>query len=105
MIAPEIGIKRRGELVGHLADARVTVVTSVQCEEITAKGVVIKPKDGEKQVIEADTVILAGEVKPNVELGQAMEGKVPELYLAGDCTGLGLIKKATADAMNIACKI
>jgi len=105
MIAPEIGIKRRGELVGHLAEARVTVLTGVQCEEIMAKGVVIKPKDGERQVIVADTVILAGEVKPNVELSQAIEGKVPEVYLAGDCTGLGLIKKAIADAMSIACKI
>ena len=104
-IAPEVGRKRREELVKQLEKTGVAVVTGVKYEEILAKGVTIAPDEGEKRVIEADTVVLAGEVKPNMELYQALEGKVPEIYVAGDCSELGLIKKATADAMKIACQI
>jgi len=105
MIAPEIGMKRRGELVGHLDEGGVTVLTGVKCEEITPRGVTIQINEGDRQVVEADTVVLAGDVKSNMELFQAMEGKVPEIYVAGDCSGPGLIKKAVADANSIACKI
>jgi len=104
-IAPEIGMKRKGELVSSLDEEGVTVLTGVQYEEITPKGVVIATKEGERQVIETDTVILAGHIEPNMELFQAIQGKVPEIYAAGDCTEMGLIRKAIADADSIACKI
>ncbi|MBM4462393.1 MAG: FAD-dependent oxidoreductase [Chloroflexi bacterium] len=104
-IAPEVGLKRKTELEGQLQENGVTVMLGVKCEEILPKGVIIASERGEKQVVEGDTVILAGEVKPNLELSRALEGRVPEIYVAGDCAELGLIKKAVADAMSIACKI
>ena len=105
IIAPEIGMKRRGELTGHLDEGGVTVLTGVKCEEITPKGVTIQINEGDRQVVEADTVVLAGDAKSNMGLFQAIEGNVPEIYVAGDCSELGLIKKAVADADSIACKI
>jgi 2,4-dienoyl-CoA reductase (NADPH2) len=104
-IALEIGMKRRGELVSSLNEEGVTVLAGVKYEEITPKGVAVATKEGERQVIETDTVILAGNIEPNMELFQAIQGKVPEIYAAGDCIEMGLIRKAIADADSIACKI
>ena len=104
-IAPEVGRKRKAELMGHLEQTGVKVLTKVKCDEITPKGVVVVPEGRDRQVIEADTVILAGEARPNMELYGLLEEKVPEVYAVGDCSETGLIKKATADAMRIACQI
>jgi len=60
---------------------------------------------GEKRTAECDTVVMAGDVEPNLELQKALEGKVPELYAIGDCQGLGLIRRAIHDGAGVACKI
>ena len=88
-----------------LEESGVTSVTGVAVDEITADGVVFGTKEGEKQVAESDHVILAGSVEPNLELQQALEGKVPELYVIGDCQKLGLIRRAIGDGASVACKI
>jgi 2,4-dienoyl-CoA reductase (NADPH2) len=103
-IAPEVGRKRRAEHMNHLDELGVVVNTGVSCEEVTPHGVRIRA-GRHRTVIEADTVILAGAVEPNTELFDAIEGRVPEAYAIGDCTGLGLIRKATEDAMRVACAI
>ena len=103
-IAPEVGYKRRGEVKQSLAEAQVTVANAVKYEEITPSGVIYSVK-GEKKTAECDTVVLAGDVKPNLELQKALEGKVPELYAVGDCQGLGLIRRAIRDGASVACKI
>ncbi len=105
VIAPEVGRKRKGELTSHLERAGVAVLLKAKCDEITSEGVVVLDKTGERQVIKADTVILAGEARPNAEASKWLDGKVAEIYTIGDCSEVGLIKKATADAMRIACRI
>ena len=104
-IAPEVGLKRKAALTDNLDAGKVAVVTGVKYEEITPTGVTIVNKDGERQVVEADTVVIAGEVEPNMDLFRAMEGKVPEIYVAGDCQKLGLIRGAVYDGASIACRI
>ncbi|MCX5999736.1 MAG: FAD-dependent oxidoreductase, partial [Chloroflexi bacterium] len=103
--APEVGRKRKSELTEHLEQSGVRVLVKVKCDEITSTGVVVVPEGGDRQVIEADTVILAGKARPNVEAYGWLQGRVPEFHAVGDCSEVGLIKKATADAMRIACKI
>jgi 2,4-dienoyl-CoA reductase (NADPH2) len=103
-VAPEVGYKRRGEVKQSLEEAKITVVNGVKYEEITPSGVVYSVK-GEKRTVEYDTVVLAGDVKPNLDLQKALEGKVPELYAIGDCQGLGLIRRAIHDGAGVACKI
>jgi 2,4-dienoyl-CoA reductase (NADPH2) len=103
-VAPEVGYKRRGEVKQALDDAKVTVVNEVKYEEITPSGVVYTVKD-EKKTTEYDTVVMAGDVEPNLELQKALEGKVPELYTIGDCNGLGLIRRAIHDGAGAACRI
>ena len=103
-VAPEVGYKRRGEVKQSLEETKVTFVNGVKYEEITPSGVVYSVK-GEKRTAECDTVVMAGDVEPNLELQKALEGKVPELYAIGDCQGLGLIRRAIHDGAGVACKI
>ena len=44
-----------------------------------------------------DHVILAGEVESDTTLFDALRERLPEVHAVGDCTGLGLIQKATTD--------
>lgn len=103
-LAPEVGSKRRSEVKEALDRAGVTVVNGAACEEITAVGVVYTVK-GERATAPADTVVMAGEVEPNLDLLRALEGKVPDLCAVGDCNGLGLIRRAIHDGAGAACRL
>lgn len=104
-IAPEVGVKRRDNVQTLLKKAGVTVLTKVTCKEITKRGVIIVSAEGKEQLIEAKTVILAGEPQPNTALYETLQGKAPDVYAIGDCAKIGLIRKATATAMAVAAKI
>ena len=101
----EMSIPRRWNVMRWLRQNGVTMLKGVNYEEITSKGVIITNSHGEKQTIEADTVVLAGGVEPNVALSQAIEGKVPQIHLVGDCTELRLINGAVEDGARIALTI
>lgn len=104
-LAPEVGHKRRMEHMDKLDRLGVAVNTGVVSECITRTGVVIRPEPGTSREIAADTVILAGEVEPDTAFLDAVRDRVPEAYAVGDCTGLGLIRKAIEDAMRIGCRL
>ena len=76
-------------------------MTGVKYVEITDKGLTIVTKEGERQTIEADTILPAVPFSPNTELFKAMEGKVPEIYAIGDCSEPRLIIDAIADGYRI----
>jgi 2,4-dienoyl-CoA reductase (NADPH2) len=79
----------------------VTMINGVkEYVEITDKGLTIIDKDGKKRTIEADTVVPALPLTPNMALKDAINGKVPEVYAIGDCVEPGLI----ADAIDAATK-
>ena len=46
------------------------------------------------------------DLRPRIGLtSAALAGRVPELHAVGDCTGLGLIRKATEDGARVAAAI
>jgi 2,4-dienoyl-CoA reductase (NADPH2) len=92
-IAPEVGLKRRTEHMDRLDRLGVSVNTCVDIERIAPEGVVLV---GDR-MIAADTVILAGEVQADTSLHDALKDRVPEVHAIGDCTGLGLIRKAVLE--------
>jgi 2,4-dienoyl-CoA reductase (NADPH2) len=96
-IAPEVGLKRRGEHMNRLAGLGVVVNTAVAVERITGAGVTISRRGGPPIEVRADTVIVAGTVEAQTELAEALAGVVPEVHAVGDCTGLGLIRKAVEE--------
>jgi len=101
-IAPEVGMKRRDEHMMSLDRAKIAVNTDVCIDRIEHDGVVLLLESGSAHLVRADNVILAGEVEPDTTLFDQLRNHVPEVHAVGDCTGLGLIRKATLEGARVA---
>jgi 2,4-dienoyl-CoA reductase (NADPH2) len=101
-LAPEVGLKRLTEHMDALDRLGVAVNTGVAYEEITANGIAIRPERGSRHEIAADTIVIAGELEADTSYFDAVKSDVREAYTVGDCTGLGLIRKATEEASRVA---
>jgi len=80
----------------------VTIMSGVKYMEITEKGLTIVTKEGDRQTIEADSIVCAPPLTPNTGLLKSLEGKVPKIYAIGDCREPRLIVDAIADGSRIA---
>jgi len=104
-IAPEVGMKRRHEHMLALDRAGVAVNTGVAIDRIEPGAIVLRREDGGESRVPADSVILAGGIEPDATLYEALNGRVPELHAIGDCTGLGLVRKAVLEGAEAACTV
>ena len=106
-IAPELGNKRKTEHMDRLDRLSVTVHVRVAVDQIVPDGVVFTPFGGTSRQLAADSVVIAGTLEPNTELYEKVVAALPNINVsaAGDCTGLGLIRKATEDGARAACTI
>jgi pyruvate/2-oxoglutarate dehydrogenase complex dihydrolipoamide dehydrogenase (E3) component len=107
MIAPEIGNKRKTEHMDRLDRLGVAVHVRAEVEGIVPDGVVFTPFGGTSRQLAADSVVVAGTLERNTELYEKLVAALPDAQVsaAGDCTGLGLIRKATEDGARAACAI
>ena len=80
----------------------VTMMSGVKYVEITDKGLAIITKEGSRQTIEADSIIIAMPLAPDTRLLKSLEGKAPEIYAIGDCREPLLIVDAIANGWCIA---
>jgi 2,4-dienoyl-CoA reductase (NADPH2) len=85
----------------------VAVHVRASVERITTDAVVFTPASGTTRHLAADTVVLAGTVEPDTTLFDALLAAMPDaaVHAAGDCSGLGLIRKATEEGARAACAI
>jgi 2,4-dienoyl-CoA reductase (NADPH2) len=104
-IAPEVGGKRRSEHMDRLDRLGVSVHAGLVYHAIDPEGVRVAAAEGPVRLVPADSVVLTGRLEPDTVLYEALRGVVPEVFAIGDCTGLGLIRKATDDASRVACAI
>lgn len=106
-IAPEIGNKRKTEHMHRLDRLGVTVHVRAAVDQITRSAVVFTPAGGTVRQLAADSVVLAGTVEPDTAMFDILVEAMPgvEVHAAGDCTGLGLIRKATEEGARAACAI
>jgi 2,4-dienoyl-CoA reductase-like NADH-dependent reductase (Old Yellow Enzyme family)/thioredoxin reductase len=81
------------------------VLFYVDVEEVTPEGVRIVNKDGARQVLPYDTLIISRERAVNDSLFSQLQGKAPEVYKIGDCAEVGDIKTAVWTANEVARKI
>ena len=93
-IAPEVGKKRRQEHMNRLDQLKITINTSVTILRIETKAVIIAA-GGLERTINGDTIIVAGRVAANTALTDSLKEAGLPVQAIGDCTGLGLIAKAT----------
>ncbi len=94
--------RKRHPLFRWLNNKGVSMIAGVKYEEITDKGLVILTKEGERQTISANTIVPAVPLKPNTELFQSLEGKIPEIYLIGDCSDPQVIIDAVSGGYHVA---
>lgn len=104
-IAGEIGPKRLTEHMDRLDNLGITVNTEVEVLAITSQHVNYATAAGAKRALAADAVILAGDPVAATSCYESMRGVAPEVHAVGDCTGLGLIRKATKEGMAVACQL
>lgn len=88
-----------------LANKEATIITGATYKEITDKGLLITNKDGKLQLLEAKCVVPALSLKADLELFKALEGKIPEVYVIGDCREPNHTVDAVMDGAFIARKI
>lgn len=84
-MAVDVGPSQRAPLLERLEKAGVKMMPGVKYDEITRKGLVITNKAGQKELIRADTVVIAAGSRSNNGLAEALKGKVPAIYAIGDC--------------------
>ncbi|MCE5252816.1 MAG: FAD-dependent oxidoreductase, partial [Actinomycetia bacterium] len=104
---PEIGtglLHRlvRPQLLHWLDDKGVPMLTGATLEEITGKGLVITGEDGQRRLLEADTIITALPLSPNTGLQDELRDVVPEVYCIGDAQEPGLVVDAIAAGAAVA---
>jgi 2,4-dienoyl-CoA reductase (NADPH2) len=106
-IAPELGNKRKTEHMDRLDRLGVGVHVRATVARIVPDGVIFTPFGGTSRRLDADSVVVAGTLQPNTELHEKLVAALPNtaVHAAGDCTGLGLIRKATEDGARAACAI
>ncbi len=88
-------------LFGWLAEKGAAMMAEVGFEKITDQGLIITTKEGEKQTIAADTIVITSPLTPDTKLADSLEGKVTEIYPIGDSRDPGLIVDAIADGAKI----
>ena len=93
---------RLGLLLDWFDRKGVTTIIQLKTIEITERGVVVTTKEGNRQTIEADSVIPAVPLTSNAGLLENLEGKAPEVYAIGDCREPGKIVDAIADGWRVA---
>jgi len=106
-VAPEVGLKRRTEHMDRLDRLAVPVHVRTEVHRITDEGVTFTPYGGTPRELAADSVIIAGPPEADTALFDAITDRLPgaTVHAVGDCTGLGLIRKATEDGARAACSI
>ena len=83
-ICADMPIFARDDLIRRVRKLRVNILTETKVDKIIKNTISLR-KNGQQQIIQADTVIIATGSKANRKLSEELEGIVPELYSVGDC--------------------
>lgn len=82
---------------------RVTLEPLTKVKEITKQGVKVVHEDGSEAFHSADTVAITLGFDKNMDLANFLKGKVPELYVVGDCLNPARMADATKAGYQAAC--
>ena len=98
-LGPNLSIVRRSRVVHLLKENGATLLTNATVNEISKEGVLYELGE-EAHLAKADQVIIAMGANPNLELINALRDKNIAVTPIGDCTSVGYIHGAIADARN-----
>ena len=98
----DVFVINRMHLEKLLGDAKIDVLTESSVLEITDQGVAVSDKSGNKNIVKADTVVIAAGYKPSTKLLDAVTNLAPEVYGIGDCVEPGKVIGAMWQAYRTA---
>jgi NADPH-dependent 2,4-dienoyl-CoA reductase/sulfur reductase-like enzyme len=93
---------RLGLTMDWFAAKGVRILTGARNIVVTDRGLAFEDAGGQHVELEADTVMPTAPLATNDKLYQALEGKVPELYLIGDGKEAGMIVHAVRSGYQTA---
>ena len=96
-LGPNLSIVRRSRVVHMLKEHGVELLTNVMIKEICDQEVIFNHEETEK-TLQADQVIIALGTHTNLELSDELKRLNVPLTSIGDCTSVGYIHGAIADA-------
>jgi 2,4-dienoyl-CoA reductase (NADPH2) len=94
--------RKKHPLFRWLKKKGVPMMAGVKYEEITETGLTIVTREGERQTLEADTIVPAVPLTPNTKLFETFKGKAAEVYFIGDCAEPKVIIDAVAAGYRVA---
>jgi 2,4-dienoyl-CoA reductase-like NADH-dependent reductase (Old Yellow Enzyme family)/thioredoxin reductase len=100
-MANDMFLMTRRRLMDGLRSQKVTLLASATCEEIKEGSVLVTTGEGKKEIVPADTVIIAVGYKANDRLYKALEGKVPEIYCIGNSAKPRRILEANSEGYQV----
>ncbi len=114
MMVHPVFYTNRNYLIGLLGEANVLIMTNVNVEKISEKGVTITQTitmdrtenqdvycKGKPRTIPCDTVVLAVGLEPAKEIYHPLRGKVKEIYTIGDCKSARKIHDAILEGFEL----
>ena len=96
-LGPNLSIVRRSRVVHMLKEHKVDLLTNVTIKEIDGQEVIFDHEEAQKS-LQADQVIIALGADANSELSDELTNLNMPLTSIGDCTSVGYIHGAIADA-------
>ena len=100
-LGPNLSIVRRSRVVHLLREHGADLLTNVNVKEIRDKEVIFHHKENEK-ILKADQVIIALGANSNLMLSESLKSLNIPITSVGDCTSVGYIHGAIADARKAA---
>ena len=103
-LGPNLSIVRRSRVVHMLKEHGVDLFTNVEIQEIYDQGVLFNHEKTEKS-LQADQVIIALGANVNLDLVKELNSLNLPITSIGDCTSVGYIHGAIADARKAAIEL
>ncbi|MDP2659720.1 MAG: FAD-dependent oxidoreductase [Dehalococcoidia bacterium] len=102
-LGPDLGVTVRWIVMKKTAERGIKTIAGARVLEITSSGVVYE-KDGARQTVDADTVVLAVGARAEKRLAEDLENKV-EVYSVGDCVRARKALDAIYEGAKVALRI
>jgi putative sterol carrier protein len=98
----DINVVREGSAAERVSNPKL--LFNIKVKEITTEGIEIVNKEGQKNVLPFDTLIISRGRRKNDDLFESLKGKASVVYKIGDCAAAGNIQKAIWSANEVARK-
>jgi 2,4-dienoyl-CoA reductase-like NADH-dependent reductase (Old Yellow Enzyme family)/thioredoxin reductase len=103
-LAPTISSSYRPFFLGMLKMLGIRLENRTIVEEVTAAGVKVN-RQGTREFIEADAVVLAAGLRVDPKTVEEFQGTAQEVYTVGDCVQPRMIREAVEEGLIVGLKI